>query len=116
MKFFAVAMTALTLLLLFIFFQHDLRGWTPADYRKPSSIVEPIRPDGRGFVVGDCLPGTIAPWTTPRFGEYSGSATVTVLTCRSRSSALKFLLAYLVVLTLIFAALRWRRARRTRAG
>ena len=95
-----------------IFLRHDLRGWTPANYREPSSVVESTRPNARRFAVGECLPGTISPWNSPRSGEYSGNSTVTVLSCRSKSRAVWLLLAYLATVALAFATTRWMRKRR----
>ena len=96
-----------------IFFQHDLRGWTPADYRDRSSVVEPTRPSARSFTVGECLPGTITPWGSPRPDEYSGNATVTILSCRSQARAVTLLLSYLAAAALALAVLYWMRKRRS---
>ena len=73
----------LLILGLLIFLQHDLRGWTPADYRDPAAVVEATLPDARDFAIGECLPGTICPWNGPRADEYDGHATLTVLSFRS---------------------------------
>jgi hypothetical protein len=80
-----------------LYLHHDLRGWPPADRGNPTAVVQPTRPEAGTFTIGDCVPGTVYPWDTPRPDEYSGTATVTVLSCRSRSSAIKAALAYAAV-------------------
>lgn len=78
-----------------LFVQHDLRGWTPDNPRDPAAIVAPTPAGGRAFAVRDCLPGSVRPWEPPTAEEYSGSATLTVLACRSRASAMPVAFAYL---------------------
>lgn len=110
----ALAALSLPVVAMLIFFQHDLRGWTPADYRNLSSVVEPTRPGARSFTVGECLPGTITPWGSPRPDEYSGNATVTILSCRSQTRAVTLLLSYLAAAAaLVLAVLYWVRKRRS---
>jgi hypothetical protein len=102
-----LAALGLPVVVMLIFFQHDLRGGTPADYRNLSSVVEPTRPNARSFTVGECLPGTITPWGSPRPDEYSGNATVTILSCRSQTRAVTLLLSYLAVAALALTVLYW---------
>lgn len=72
-----------------LFLRHDLRGWTPeGDYNDPSTRVEAILPGARNFSIADCVPSTVEPFGGPTPEEYSGTATVTVLSCRSKSSAM----------------------------
>jgi hypothetical protein len=80
-----------------IYLQHDLRGWSPNDRHDPATIVEPTLPGKPAFAIAECLPGTVWPYEGPSAEEYSGAATVAVLTCRSRSSAIAIGLAYLVL-------------------
>lgn len=108
-----LAVLGLPVVATLIFFQHDLRGWTPADYRNRSSVVEPTRPSARSFTVGECLPGTITPWGNPRPDEYSGNATVTVLSCSSQARAVTLLLSYLAAAASVLAVLYWMRRRRS---
>lgn len=94
------------------FLNPDLRGWTPSDPHDPASVVEPTLLGGAAFTVGECLPGSVRPWDTPTAEEYSGTATLTVLTCRSQSSAIRIALtvggAITCVLGILLAA-RWRK-------
>jgi hypothetical protein len=99
----------------FLFLKHDLRGWTPPDPGNPAAVVEPARPGDAAFTIGECLPGSVNPWNAPTAEEYSGSATVTVLTCRSRSSAIAIMLACggaaIAVLVILLALRRFHQAR-----
>lgn len=98
----ALAFVGFCLMVPFVFFHHDLRGWTPAVLNDPSLTVEPIRPGARGFTLGECLPGTLSPWEVPRSADGAGNATLTVLSCSSRSRASVLLLCYGAVLALSF--------------
>ncbi|MFA5120739.1 hypothetical protein [Zavarzinia sp.] len=91
-----LALPGLLLLVAILFARPDLRGWTPADYGAPSARVEPMRPGDAAFAVRDCLPGSIEPYV-PAGPEEAGSASLTVLTCRSRTSAAALLAAYLAL-------------------
>lgn len=99
MKFWSIlvllALLALALDVAALFVQHDLRGWTPDNPRDPAAIVVPTPAGGSAFAVRDCLPGSIRPWEPPTREDYSGSATLTVLACRSRASAVPVALGYL---------------------
>ncbi|WP_439814333.1 hypothetical protein [Zavarzinia sp. CC-PAN008] len=106
------AVLGLVLVLAIVLLRHDLRGWTPADLTDPASVVLPSREGAPAFALGECLPGTIDPYDLPMAGEETGSATMTVLTCRGRSSAAMIVIGYVVAaagVLLILAA----RARRT---
>jgi hypothetical protein len=108
------AVAGLVLVAAILFFRSDLRGWTPADPGDPAALVQPVDAAGAAFTIGDCVPGTVDPWGTPTSAEYSGSATVTVLTCRSRSSALVIGLASIAAafIALIILHRRSERGRR----
>jgi hypothetical protein len=97
-----------------IYLQRDLRGWTPNDWRNPATLVEPTLPGKPAFAVGECLPESVSPYQGPSAEEYSGTATVSVLACRSRSSAQAIALAYIVLVTaslIIVLAIRRGRSR-----
>jgi hypothetical protein len=98
-----------------LYWHHDLRGWPPADRGNPTTVVQATRPGGGTFTVSDCVPGTVHPWDSPLPDEYSGTATVTVLTCRSRSSAIRAMLIYgavaIFALALAHRIDRWRTRR-----
>lgn len=104
-----LSLAGLLALICWIMLQHDLRGWPPADFRNPSAIVSRIGTDGRDFTIRECLPGTIHPWNNPRADEYHGHATATVLSCRSRTSALFLLLGYLAIVGGVFLLVHRRR-------
>jgi hypothetical protein len=87
-----------------IFLRHDLWGWTPSDLSYPASMVSPLKPGDRRFALRDCLPGTIRPWTLADIDEHNGNATTTVLSCRSRSSAVTLLVAYFALVALVLVA------------
>jgi hypothetical protein len=94
----------------------DLRGWTPENRSDPATIVQPSRPGGVAFTLGECLPGSIRPWEPPTQEEYSGTATLTVLACRSRASAMPFIAAYgAVVAVALVVLIAARRRKRTAA-
>lgn len=114
-----VLATGFLVLIAFLFISHDLRGWTPNTYRDPErdpfALVEATLPGARSFSIADCLPGTISPYDGPSSEEYSGEESVTVLTCRSKSSATTFILAY-IALTLAVMGLTIFRAKRRRGA
>jgi len=78
-----------------LFLHPDLRGWTPPKWTDPAITVEPVRPSNSPFTVGDCLPGTIDAHSLPSTQDYGGTATATIFTCRSQSSAVKIIFIYL---------------------
>src|SRR5450432_3010447 len=102
------ALAGLVLVAIFLFAWHDLRGWTPSGPSKPDTVVQPTRPGAVAFTIAQCVPGTVDPWDGPAPDEYSGTATMTVLTCRSRGSALTIIVAYVAVLLIVIFALRRR--------
>ena len=106
-----VAVASLVLVLAYLWNVHDLRGWEGAYPEDPARIQAtlPGKPD---FTLADCVPGAIDEYGSPSAEEYSGSATVTVLTCRSRSSALTVLLIYLALAGAAVVALRLMKQRR----
>ena len=113
-KWAATMLGGLVLVAGFLWARPDLRGWTPANWAHPAAKVTPTRAGGASFLVGDCLPGTIDPHHLPTIEDGAGAASMSVLTCRSRSSAIRIMMIYLAaVLTLpaIRAILRARRVR-----
>jgi hypothetical protein len=95
-----------------LFLKPDLRGWTPSDPGNPASLVQPTRSGDIAFTISECLPGSISPWNAPTSEEYSGNATLTVLTCRSQSSAIVIALTVGIVIISVFGillAVYWRR-------
>ena len=109
-----LALIGFALVLGVLFVWHDLRGWEGMYPENPTRIVAtlPGRPD---FTIADCVPGTVEPHDLPAAAEYSGSASVTVLSCRSRSSAAAIVLAYWAIAgSLLF--LVWVAINRGRSG
>jgi hypothetical protein len=82
----------------YCFFGHDLRGWTPTDFPNSSSKIFPVNPDDGIFFLKDCLAGTVNPYETPQRHEYAGSATLSVVSCRSQASAIEMVGIYFMVL------------------
>lgn len=81
----------------------DLRGWPPekgpddlAGLGASGALLKPARPGAQSFALADCLPRTIH-YDVPAAGEYSGTATVAVISCRSRASAIANVVAYLAL-------------------
>ncbi|MBN9548574.1 MAG: hypothetical protein J0H31_06740 [Alphaproteobacteria bacterium] len=96
-----------------LFLRPDLRGWTPAKWTDPAIKVEPIHQEDVPFTVGDCLRGSIDTHGAPSTRDYAGTATVTVFTCRSQSSAMKIMIVYLLA-ALSYPSYRLIRHRRRR--
>ncbi|HYD87210.1 MAG TPA: hypothetical protein VEA80_07035 [Vitreimonas sp.] len=94
-----------------LYVKRDLRGWDGADPNDPTAIVATL-PGKPNFTLEDCVPGTVYPYDVPTVEEYAGTATATVLICRSRSSALAVIIGYLV---LVGAVLLFFRSRSKRA-
>lgn len=66
----------------------DLRGW-PSSSAGPAEAVLKATPEGSGdFRLTDCAPGTVNFHALPRGEEAVGSATLSVIACRSTSSVL----------------------------
>ena len=86
----------LAILIVVEFNRPDLRGWPQQEPPDPSTVIQPTRSGTAAFSLGECLPRTIA-WDPPTSEEYSGTATVAVLTCRSRSRFMSDLVAYVAV-------------------
>ena len=91
-----LAVLGLAILLMIEFSKPDLRGWPQNEPPNPSTVIQPTRPEGASFFIGDCLKRTIR-WDPPTPEEYSGTATLAVLTCRSRSKFTYDLLAYIAL-------------------
>lgn len=90
-----LSVVGLMLLIGILFLHSDLRGWTPTKWTDPAITVEPVRVSDTPFTVGDCLPGTIDAHSLPSTQDYDGTATETIFTCRSQTSAVKITLIYL---------------------
>ncbi len=100
----------------------DLRGWPPdkgpddlAGMAAAGAVLQPSRPGGQSFTLADCVPRTIG-YDPPTAEEYSGTATMAVVTCRSRASAIANTGAYLAVaggLLVVIAVFRRRRGPRS---
>ncbi len=93
----------------------DLRGWPPAqgpdDLANPETDLEPTRPGRSAFKLGECIRRTIA-YDVPTAEEYSGPATLAVITCRSRSGAIFSLAAYTLAAAGLLALVRIGRRKR----
>ncbi len=88
----------------------DLRGHTPAAW-SDTTRIEPLHPQDAPFAVGDCLPGSINAYDVPSSKDNTGTATMTVFTCRSRSSVLAATWLYLLAVSIYPACRllqRWR--------
>ena len=92
----------------------DLRGSPAAgDISGPQRLLS-AQPGAPDFVISDCLPWTVDLYALPRAGDDLGSATGTFVSCRSRSSAVRWFSLYTLGITLI--GLAWGLAARTRRG
>lgn len=93
------SLSALALLALagFLYLSPDLRGWAPSDLDDPAARVFPTSKGGREFSLDQCLPGSMKSHELADSGDGAGTATMVVLTCRSRSSTIPFGLAWLLL-------------------
>lgn len=93
----------------------DLRGWPPEkgpdDLANPETLLAPTRPGRSTFTLGECIRRTIA-YDVPTAEEYSGPATLAVITCRSRSGAIFNLATYTLAAAGLLFLLRLGRRRR----
>lgn len=96
-KWFGLSLSCLILVLGFLFFKPDLRGWTPANPGDAEAIVTPTNKGGRAFTVGECVPGSGVLYGLPESADGAGDATMTVFSCRSKSSAVRALLLWLLL-------------------
>ncbi|MCX7358492.1 MAG: hypothetical protein NT015_10180 [Alphaproteobacteria bacterium] len=92
-----VAIAVLVLVLAYLWNVHDLRGWEPDSYSEDPTLILATLPGKPSFTFADCLPGAINDHALPSSEEYSGSGSLPVFTCRSRSSALTILLTYIAL-------------------
>ena len=92
-----VAFAGLALLLAYLWNVHDLRGWWPDSYSEDPTLILATLPGKPNFKFADCLPGAINEHAESTSEEYSGSGSLEVFTCRSRSSALTILLTYIAL-------------------
>lgn len=83
-----VATAGFTVVVFSLLATTDLRGWPPSTV----GVAEPMlkaTPEGSGdFRMTDCVPGTVDPHALPRGEEAAGTATLSVIACRSTSSVL----------------------------
>lgn len=101
-----LAAIAFVLIVAWLFLKHDLRGIALGDEEDPATIVEPLLPGRAAFTIAQCLPGSVEPYGSPTPEEYSGTATVAVLSCRSISSSVAIVLGYVVLAVTSLVALR----------
>lgn len=92
----SLSVCSLVLLAAFLFLHPDLRGWTP-DLTDPAASVVPTGRGGPAFSVNECLPGSVSPHELPDTEDRAGTATMTVITCRSKSSAFAFGIIWLLL-------------------
>lgn len=81
----------------FLYLSPDLRGWAPPNLADPAGRVYPTSKGGPVFSLDQCLPGSMKSHELAESGDGAGTATMAVLTCRSRSSAISFGLAWLLL-------------------
>lgn len=77
----------------------DLLGQTPAAWHE-ATTVQRLRLQEVPFSVNDCLPGSINAYGAPSSEDNGGTATMTVFTCRSRSSVLTAIWRYLIAVSI----------------
>ncbi|MES2986827.1 MAG: hypothetical protein V4808_02875 [Pseudomonadota bacterium] len=92
-----IFLAGLGVVLSLLLLHHDLRGWMPERFDRATIIVQATRTELPAFEIGQCLPGTVSPWNEANAEEYQGSATVAVLTCRSKASFFTLLFTYLAI-------------------
>lgn len=94
-----VTLSAFCLLVLaaFLFLHPDLRGWTSSDLTDPAASIAPTGRGGPAFSMNECLPGSVSPHELPDTEDRAGTATMTVITCRSKSSAFAFGMIWLLL-------------------
>lgn len=93
----------------------DLRGWPSGSDAAVSPVFRGSSLGKADFTLSECLPWTVDLYASPKWSEYAGTATETVVTCRSHSSLTGWFALYcpIVALTLLGAnATRRRRARK----
>lgn len=90
----------------------DMRGWPPekgpddlAGMAAEGAVLQPSRPGGQSFKLADCVPRTIST-DVPTVEEYSGTATLAVVTCRSRAGAMANLAIYVAGAGVLLLAIR----------
>ena len=99
----AIALCGLLLVAGFLWARPDLRGWTPPNWTDPTTRVVPTRAGGASFFISDCLPGTMDAHGLATRQDGAGTASMTVLTCRSRSSAIRIMWIYLAAMLALLA-------------
>ena len=112
-RFGLAALVGLAFLLVGLAVTPDLRGWTPPNPADPFAVIRSTPEGRRDFQPSHCMPGSLDLYASPRGREAAGSATISIMTCRSRSSAIAWVSLYgLLVLTA--APLTWLASSRRR--
>lgn len=112
-RFGLAALFGLALVLVVLTVTPDLRGWTPADPTDPFGAIRSTPEGRRDFQPSHCMPGSIDRHASPQGREADGSATVSIMTCRSASSAITWVSLY-GFLVLTAAPLTWLASSRRR--
>ncbi len=99
----AISLCGLLLVAGFLWARPDLRGWTPANWADPATRVMPTSAGGAPFFIRECLPGTMDAHGLATRQDGAGTASMTVLTCRSRSSAIRIMWIYLAAVLTVLA-------------
>ena len=97
----------------------DLRGWPSGRTAAVSQVFTATSLGKADFKLSDCTPWTVDLYASLQSSEYAGTATETVVTCRSHSSLIGWFALYssLVALTLLGThATRRRLASKTLEG
>ena len=64
----------------------DLRGWPSTDPLDDRAVLTATTPQGRDFSRQACASGSLDEFALPSLEEYGGTATRSVVACRSKSS------------------------------
>ncbi len=113
----AVWLAGLALVLAVLLLRHDLRGTAPQEPLSAHTPIASTTAAGIGFSLADCLPGTVSLHDLPLPEEAPGSASMTVISCRSRSSMKEAIMLYLLgVLASGFALRRAAKPSRRQTG
>ena len=89
----------------------DLRGWPPGEPLSDRSLLKATQTDRDDFLLGACMPSSIRPYSAPREEEFHGTATETVLACRSKESAARWIGLYAAFAGVCLLVL-WNRSRK----
>ena len=97
----AIALVILAGLAIYALLRHtpDLRGWPSTDPLDERAVLTATTPQGQDFSRDACLSGSVDEFALPSLEEYSGTATLSVVACRSKSSTALWLGLYGLVST-----------------